>query len=114
MHSHVQAILEAPDEDKASKAMSILEAGFYDASAVILLPEKYRKRLHITNSIERRNEEIRRRKQVIRLSPNKGSLMRSAGCPAHRTGREMDEYLTWRESEILSQTHKDDSPGPFS
>ncbi len=114
VHSHVQAILEAPDEDKASKAMSILEAGFYDASAVILLPEKYRKRFRTTNSIERLNEEIRRREQVIRLSPNKGSLMRLARCPTHGTGREMEEYFTWQESEILSQTHKDDSPGPFS
>ncbi|HOL12346.1 MAG TPA: hypothetical protein PLB36_05640 [Bacillota bacterium] len=28
VHSYVRAILEAPDEDKAPKAMSILEAGF--------------------------------------------------------------------------------------
>ncbi len=57
VHSHVQAILEAPDEetarmllgkttsfyeDNAPKAMSIPESGFDDASAVLVLPEKYR------------------------------------------------------------------------
>jgi transposase-like protein len=60
IHEHVRAILEAPDPqtarmllnqtiaaygEKASKAMRILEAGFDDATAVLSLPEKYRKRL---------------------------------------------------------------------
>ena len=67
VHSHVQAILEAPHEDRAPKAMSILEAGFDDASAALLLPEKYRKRLRTTNSIESLNEGTRRRKQDIRM-----------------------------------------------
>ncbi len=70
VHFHVQAILEAPDEDKAPKAMSILEASFGDASAVLSLLEKYRKRLCTTNSIERLNEEIRRRERVIPIFPS--------------------------------------------
>lgn len=58
-------------EEKAPKAMSILEAGFDDATAVIAFPEKYRKRLRTTNSVERLNEEIRRRERVIRIFPNR-------------------------------------------
>ena len=61
-------------EDKVPKAMSILEAGFDDAAAVLLLPEKYRKRLRTTNSIERLNEEIRRRERVIRISQIENQL----------------------------------------
>jgi transposase-like protein len=38
--------------------------------AVMALPEKYRKRLRITNMQERLNEEIRRRERVIRIFPN--------------------------------------------
>ncbi len=130
MHSHVQAILEAPDEetarmllgkttsfyeDKVPKAMSILEAGFDDAAAVLLLPEKYRKRLRTTNSIERLNEEIRRRERVIRIFPNRESVIRLLGAllmeqdEKWTTGKkyfDMEEYFTWRESEILSQTHR--------
>ena len=115
VHSHVQAILEAPHEDRAPKAMSILEAGFYDASAVLSLPEKYRKRLRTTNSIERLNEEIRRRERVIRIFPNRESVIRLLGAllmeqdEKWTTGKkyfDMEEYFTWRESEILSQTHK--------
>jgi len=40
---------------KAAKAMDILEAGFEDAISVLALPERYRKRLRTTNSLERLN-----------------------------------------------------------
>ncbi len=130
VHSHLQAILEAPDEetarmlldkttsfyeDKAPKAMSTLEAHFYNASAVLLLPEKYRKRLRTTNSIERLNEEIGRRERVIRISPNKESVIRLLGTRLMEqdekwtTGKkyfDMEEYFTWRESQIPGQIHK--------
>jgi transposase-like protein len=45
---------------------SKLWQGFDDILAVLVLPLKYRKRLRITNSIERLNEKIRRRERVIR------------------------------------------------
>jgi len=72
IHSRVRAIFDAPDldaarlllnqvleayETKAPKAMAILEAGFEDATAVPLLPEKYRRRLRTTSpcALERGN-----------------------------------------------------------
>jgi len=63
-HSHLHAILEAPDEDKAPEAVSILEAGLDNAEPVLLLPEKYRKRLGTANSIDRPNEEIMGRERA--------------------------------------------------
>ena len=65
VHQHVRALLNAPDpkaarlllpqtleyfEEKAPRAMKILETGFDDVTAVLSLPEKYRKRLRTTNS----------------------------------------------------------------
>ena len=67
-------------EDKALKAMSVLESGFDDVMAVMSLPLKYRKRLRTTNSIERLNEEIRRRERVIRIFPNVESVIRLIGA----------------------------------
>ncbi len=61
-------------EDKA------LEAGFYDAATVLSLPEKYGKRLRRTNSIEGLNEEIRRQERVIRVFPNRKSVVRLLGA----------------------------------
>ena len=130
VHSHVQAILEAPDEetarmllckttsfyeDKAPKAMSILQSGFDDASAVLVLPEKYRKTLRTTNSIERLNEEIRRRERVYVFSQTDnpssawlGALLmeQDEKWTTRKKYFDMEEYFTWRESQIPGQTHK--------
>ncbi len=67
--------------DKASKAMKILEEGFDDIISVFkIFPSKYRKRLRTSNSIERLNQEIRRRERVIRIFPNEASLIRLIGA----------------------------------
>ena len=71
------------------------------------LPGKYRKRLRTTNSVERLNEEIRRRERVIRIFPNRESVIRLIGAllmeqdEKWATGKkylDMTEYLEWRES----------------
>ncbi|MDT2249516.1 transposase [Paenibacillus larvae] len=41
-----------------------------------MLPERYRK----TNSVERLNEEVRRRERVIRIFPNSESVIRLIGA----------------------------------
>jgi len=64
--------------DRAPKAIVVLELGFDDVMAMSL-PVKYRKRLRTTNSIERLNEEIRRRERVIRIFPNVESVIRLIG-----------------------------------
>lgn len=66
-------------EHLAPKAILTLEEGFDDVMAVMSLPEKYRKRLRTTNSIERLNEEVRRRDRVIRIYPNEASVIRLLG-----------------------------------
>lgn len=95
VHKHVRAIVEAPTlpvarklleetlcefKEKAPKAMNVLESGFDDAMAISELPERYRKRLRTTNSVERLNEEIRRRERVIRIFPNRESALRLIGA----------------------------------
>tara|TARA_Y100001933_G_C18937447_1_gene538011 strand:+ start:108 stop:1322 length:1215 start_codon:yes stop_codon:yes gene_type:complete len=91
-------------EEKAPKAIAVLESGFDDVMAVICLPLKYRKRLRTTNSIERLNEEIRRRERVIRIFPNADSAIRLIGAllieqdEKWSTGRkyfEMDDYYVF-------------------
>jgi len=67
-------------EKSAPKAVSLLDESFDDVTAVFNHPEKYRKRLRTSNSIERLNEELRRRERVIRIFPNEDSLMRLMGA----------------------------------
>lgn len=95
LHEHLRSLFEAPDlatartllrqvmarfSARAPKAMATLEAGFDDATAVLALPEPYRRRLRTTNSVERLNEEIRRRERVIRIFPNRASAIRLLGA----------------------------------
>lgn len=67
-------------EKTLPEAVLLIEEAFDDITAIIALPKKYRKRLRTTNSIERLNEEIRRRERVIRIFPNKESLIRLMGA----------------------------------
>lgn len=130
IHSRIRPILEAPDaktarmllekvleeyETKAPKAMAVLEAGFEDVTAVLALPEKYRKRLRTTNPLERLNEEIRRRERVIRIFPNRESAIRLIGAllmeidekwASGKKYLDTSEYLAWRESQAGSPRAK--------
>ncbi len=87
--------------------MRTLETGFDDATAVLSLPEKYRKRLRTTNSVERLNEEVPRRGRVIRIFPNRESVIRLIGAllmeqdekwAAGNKYLDMAEYLEWYNS----------------
>ena len=95
LYPKLRAILDAPDlqtarllfsktvetyQDKIPKAMETFENGFDDATAVLMLPEKYRKRLRTTNAMERLNQEIRRRERVIGIFPIRESLVRLIGA----------------------------------
>ena len=124
----MRAILDAPDmatarllmnqvvgdyEEKAPKAIQTLENGFDDITAVLVLPERYRKRLRTTNGVERLNEEIRRRDRVIRIYPNRDSVKRLIGAllmemdEKWQTGHrylDMQEYFLWREEQAKQNT----------
>jgi putative transposase len=89
---------------RADKAVDDLENGLEDALAVLILPEKYRKRLRTSNMAERLNEEIRRREKVIRIFPNEDSAVRLIGAllaeqhETWSTGRrylDMTDFLEW-------------------
>lgn len=136
LHEHLRALFEAPDlatartllhqvvetyAARAPKALAALEAGFDDATAVLALPEPYRRRLRTTNSVERLNEEIRRRERVIRIFPNRASAIRLLGALLQEqheqwiTGHrylDMTAYWLWRHerqarqpaTEVMMQT----------
>lgn len=122
MKAHMRSILDAADvqtartlleqtvhtfQEKAPKAMDILEAGFDDATAVLMLPAAYRKRTRTTNAVERLNSEIRRRERVIRIFPNRESALRLLGAllmeqdekwSTSRKYFDMAEFLEWRKT----------------
>lgn len=134
----VKAILHAPDltvartllqnflvtyQEKAPKVTTLVEEAFDDVTAVLPLPEDYRRRLRTTNGMERLNEEFRRRERVIRIFPNRESVTRIMGSVlmevnekwlAGRRYLAMDDYFKWKaqHSKKQSQDSKVSSLSP--
>lgn len=126
LYSQVRSIFDASDpqtarmllnrvlttyETKAPRALHTLEEGFDDATAILSLPERYRRRLRTTNGMERLNEEIRRRERVIRIFPNRKSAVRLIGAylmeiddkwAGGRRYLNMDEYFAWKQTQTSS------------
>jgi len=105
-------------EENAPAALEVLEGGLFDATAVLALPGKYRRRLRTTNMVERFIEEIRRREKVIRIFPNIGSVERLVGALCAETHEEwstgrrylkMGEFLEWQTEQ---QTGESDTEEP--
>lgn len=68
-------------KELALKPMQTLKDGFDDAIAVLHLPAEYRLRLRSSNTLERLNQEIRRRERVIHTFPNEESAIRLMESP---------------------------------
>jgi transposase-like protein len=93
--------------EEAPSALDVLEDGFFEATAVLALPGKYRRRLRTTNMIERFIQEIRRREKVVRIFPNQESVYRLVGALCAETHEEwstgrcyfdMEEFFEWKAS----------------
>ncbi|MGG1680359.1 IS256 family transposase [Neobacillus sp. NRS-1170] len=68
------------DNPKLEKAIQTLEDGFEDAIQYLNEPIKFQQYIRSTNSLERLNQEVRRREQVIRVFPNTQSAFRLIGA----------------------------------
>mgnify|MGYP001945749876 FL=1 len=66
-------------QKRYEKACEILDEGFEDAFQYTVVANGHT-RLRSTNSIERLNQEIRRREKVIRIFPNTDSAIRFIGA----------------------------------
>ena len=76
-----QELLEKYEEQpKYENALKILDEGFEDAIQYMSYPENVRLYIRSTNSLERLNQEVRRRETVIRIFPNTQSAYRLIGA----------------------------------
>ena len=72
--------LAAQFEDRAGRAVQLLEGTLEDAICMLAFPGKYRRHLRTTNMIERLIREVRRREKVISIFPNDQSAWRLIGA----------------------------------
>jgi len=68
------------DNPKFEKALTTFDEGFEDTIQYMNFPDKIRRHIRSTNSLERLNQEVRRRETVIRIFPNTQSAFRLVGA----------------------------------
>jgi transposase-like protein len=73
-------MIQFENEPKYEKALATLDEGFEDAIQYLNFDEKIHKHIRSTNSLERLNQEVRRREKVIRIFPNTQSAFRLVGA----------------------------------
>ena len=138
MHQILDQLLEAPSqkeaqsrfeeiadelEKRAEAALEVLEEGLIDATAVLALPGKYRRRLRTTNMVERFIEEVRRREKVVRIFPNRESAYRLVGALCAETHEEwstgrryldMNEYFDWKSTQQEEESKAEERAEPVA
>ncbi len=104
--------------EEAAPALATLMENLEDATAVLALLGKYRRRLRTTSVTQRLIEEVRRPEKVIRVFPNMGStwlLIGAVLAEKHEewsTGRkylDMAEFQGWKERASSSEPEPDES-----
>lgn len=75
-----ELISQFGNETKYEKALQILEDGYEDTIQYMSHPVKMHPFIRSTNSLERLNQEVRRRETVIRIFPNTQSAFRLVGA----------------------------------
>lgn len=68
------------ENPKFINALKILDEGFEDTIQYMEHPQALRPHIRSTNSLERLNQEVRRRERVIRIFPNTQSAFRLVGA----------------------------------
>ncbi|OFS64398.1 IS256 family transposase [Nosocomiicoccus sp. HMSC09A07] len=68
------------DNPRYNKSIEILEEGFEDSIQYSIFPASRQRYIKSTNTLERLNEEVRRRERVVRIFPNIDSAFRLIGA----------------------------------
>lgn len=68
------------EDRRYEKALTVLDEGFEDTIQYMNFPKGIRVNIRSTNSLERLNQEVRRRENVIRIFPNTQSAFRLVGA----------------------------------
>lgn len=73
----IQCVVDNP---RYNKTIEILEEGFEDSIQYSMFPASRQRYIKSTNTLERLNEEVRRRERVVRIFPNIDSAFRLIGA----------------------------------
>jgi transposase-like protein len=90
--------------EKYPDAADILEEGGEDALTCLNFPVQHQRRIRTTNSLERFNQEIKRRTRVVRIFPNRNAALRLIGALCME---QAEEWITGRQYLDMRLLEKD-------
>jgi len=92
---------------KYTKLCDWVEANIEETFTFYRLPRAHHKHLKSTNMLERLNEEIKRRTQVVRIFPNAASALRLIRALAVETHEEWIEATRYLDMQLLKEHKKE-------
>ena len=94
-------------QGKYAKLCDWVEANIEETLTFYRLPRQHHKHLKSTNMLERLNEEIKRRTQVVRVFPNETSCLRLIRALAIETHEEWIEATRYLNMAVLKEHRKE-------
>ena len=116
----IRSIFDSPEKAEADERLKIIvkkyatiapslaawmEINIPEGLTVFLLPIEHRRKMRTSNSLERQNQEIKRRTRVIRIFPNEKSLLRLVTALLMETSDNWETnkiYLTMKSNNLKS------------
>ena len=89
----------------APKLAEWMELNIPEGFTVFILPQSHRRYMRTTNTLERLNEEIKRRTRVVGLFPNETSLLRLAGALLMETDEDWQTGKRYLDMTVENDTH---------
>jgi transposase-like protein len=89
--------------EKYPDVADLLETSGEDALTCLNFPDQHRRRIRTTNSLERFNQENKRRTSVLRIFPNRNSALRLIGALCME---QAEEWITGRQYLDMSLLEK--------
>lgn len=90
------------------KLADLIDASEHDVLAYMAFPRQHRTKLHSTNPIERLNNEVKRRADVVGIFPNEASIMRLIGAVLFEQNDEWQTSSRYMMVEAFAQIDKEE------
>ena len=106
--------LVAQMSDRYPDLSEFIEDTCEETLSIYHVPVQHRIRLRTTNSLERLNEEIRRRTRVVRIFPNRASCLRLVASICLEKSEEWETGHRYLTMEMMEKDDDDQQKSPVA